>query len=316
MKVNVISYEPAGGWVLYDYAERLATHLAPHVRHVELSFEQRPGFDVTFHVNYGKFHEVKATGMHSTLVTHIDTPRKFELVCAQAQGGIWGFCCSEETARRLNELSGTTRFVSFAPPALMPAEPARVSVLVSGRLYPDGRKNQSWVVDFMRRFSPGQVLLRVMGAGWAEWLAPLVAAGYEVQHHDGFDRERYREWLLASTHLLYTGNDEGALSTLDALNHGVTPIVTAQGYHLELAGELLLFATHEQLMAIGTRLENEMQAINAARHRLTDWDGFAARHAAFWREQLRADAAQRRAAQAAAAESSAAPAQAAVPLAA
>ncbi len=298
MRVNVISYEPAGGWILYDYAKRLAEHLKPHVQQVDLSFEQRPGFDVNFHVNYGRFHEVKVPGMHSSLVTHIDTPKKFGLVNAQAQGGVWGFCMSEETARRLNELSGTTHFVNFAPPAMMPGEHRRLEVLVSGRLYPDGRKNQAWAIEFFRCFAPRDLLIRAMGAGWGEWLAPLREAGYEVHHAEDFERGRYAEWLRASTHLLYTGNDEGALSTLDALLYGVVPIVTAQGYHLEQEGELLLFATREQLLAIGARLQTELDADNTRRRRLTDWDRFARRHAEFWRAQLAASSVVRSAARA------------------
>lgn len=286
MRVNVLSYEPAGGWILYDYAAKLAEHLKPHVEHVELCFEQRPGFDMTFHVNYGRFQAVQAAGLHNTMVTHIDTPKKFALVQGQAQAGVWGLCMSEETARRLNQLSGTQQFVSFAPPAMLAGERKKLSVLVSGRVYPDGRKNEGWAIDFFRQFKPSDLVIRAMGYGWSELLAPLRSAGFEVHEAEDFDRTLYIEWLRASDHLLYTGNDEGALSTLDALLYGVVPIVTAQGYHLEQAGEAVLYATHEQLLAIGQRLQRDLDAENERRHRLTDWDGFAKRHADFWQARL------------------------------
>lgn len=286
MRVNVLSYEPAGGWILYDYAARLAEHLKPHVHQAQLSFEQQQGFDVTFHVNYGRFHEVKVPGLHSTLVTHIDTPKKFGLVQAQAQGGVWGLCMSEETARRLNQLSGTQRFFNFAPPAMLAGERKKLSILVSGRVYPDGRKNEGWAIDFFRQFKPTDLVIRAMGYGWHDLLVPLHEAGFEVHAAEDFDRALYIDWLRASDHLLYTGNDEGALSTLDALLYGVVPIVTAQGYHLEQAGEALLYATHEQLLATASRLQGQLDATNALRTRMTDWDGFARRHAEFWQQQL------------------------------
>lgn len=286
MKVNILSYEPAGGWILYDYAAKLAEHLKPHVQHVELCFDQRPGFDITFHVNYGRFHEVKTHGMHSTMVTHIDTPRKFSLVQSQAQAGVWGLCMSEETARRLNQLGGTQQFVNFAPPAMLAGERKRLSVLISGRIYPDARKNEGWAIDFFRQFKPSDLVIRAMGYGWGALLAPLRAAGFEVHEAEDFDRARYIDWLRASDHLLYTGNDEGALSTLDALLYGVVPIVTAQGYHLEQAGETVLYATHDQLLAIGAGLQRELDEVNVQRERLTDWGGFAKRHADFWQARL------------------------------
>ena len=52
MKVNVISYEPKNGWILYDYAAKLNDSLRKIGVHSELTFEQHKGFDVTFHVNY------------------------------------------------------------------------------------------------------------------------------------------------------------------------------------------------------------------------------------------------------------------------
>ena len=296
MRVNVLSYEPAGGWILYDYAVKLAQALQPHVAHASVSFAQAPGFDVTFHVNYGRLHKVMVPGMHCTMVTHIDTPRKFGLVSAQAQGGVWGFCMSEETARRLNTLSGTEMFLNFAPPAMTPAEHKRLVVMVSGRLYGDGRKNESWSVDFFKAFKPQDLLVRVMGAGWHEPLNDLLRRGYAVEYAPEFEREQYLQWLRGSDHLLYTGNDEGALSTLDAILYGVVPIVTAQGYHLEQEGELIGFVTHAQLMGIAERLRTKLEATNALRRRMTDWDGFARKHAEHWRSQLAASQALRQAA--------------------
>ena len=291
MKVNVLSYEPAGGWVLYDYAARLVEHLKPHVDEVALSFEQRPDFDVTFHVNYARLREIQVRGMHATLITHIDHPRKFELAKAQAEGGVWGFCMSADTTRRLTELSGSTQFVNFPPPAMLAAPHKRLTVMVSGRVYPDGRKNESWAIDFFKTFRPGDLRVRAMGARWGGLLEELSQRGYEVDYAEAFERELYVQWLKESDHLLYTGFDEGAMSTLDAMLYGVVPIVTAQGYHLEQEGTQLSFASHAQLMALGARLQTELDQTNAMRRRMTDWDGFARRHAEFWRGAMTPQAA-------------------------
>lgn len=286
MRVNVLSYEPAGGWILYDYAVRLADALRPHVQASVVGSAQQAGFDVTFHINYAGLRQIQAPGLHCSLVTHIDTADKLALVRAQAASGIWGLCMSDDTTRRMNTLTGQARFVNLPPPAMLAAEPKRLQVMISGRLYADGRKNDAWSLDFFRRFEPQDLQIRVMGAGWEEPLAQLRALGYAVEHAASFDRPRYLDWLRSADHLLYTGHDEGALSTLDALLFGVTPIVTAQGYHLEQEGPILLFSTHAQLMQIADRLRRELAETNAIRQRMTDWDAFAARHVAFWRSQL------------------------------
>jgi len=288
MRVNVLSYEPAGGWILYDYAVRLADALRPHVDHVAVGFGQAPGFDVTFHVNYYGLRQIQVPSLHTTMVTHIDTQEKFNLVRSQAAAGVLGFCMSEETARRLNTLSGHTKFFNFAPPAMLQAERKQLTMMMSGRLYDDGRKNEAWAIDFFRQFRPEDLVLRVMGAGWEHKLADLQRQGYTVRHSPAFDRTLYLDWLKTADHLLYTGNDEGALSTLDALLYGVVPIVTAQGYHLEQEGEILLYATHAQLMAIGVKLQRGLDDANGMRERMTDWDGFARQHAEHWQAQLMA----------------------------
>lgn len=286
MRVNVLSYEPAGGWILYDYAMRLAAALQPHVEHASVNHSQLAGFDVTFHVNYWGLRTLQAPGLHATMVTHIDTAEKFNLVRSQAAAGVWGFCMSEETARRLNTLGGMPLFENFAPPAMMAAEHQQLSLLIAGRLYDDGRKNDGWSIDFIKAFGAADLHLRVMGAGWEAQLDMLRAQGYTVEHTPHFERGLYTQWLRASDHLLVTGNDEGALSTLDAILHGVVPIVTAQGYHLEQEGELITFATHAQLMAVARRLQARLDDTNAMRRRMTDWDAFAGKHAAHWRAAL------------------------------
>ncbi len=286
MRINVLSYEPSGGWILYDYAARLAEALRPHVDHVSLGFAQAAGFDVTFHVNYAGLRNLQAQGLHCTMVTHIDTAEKFNLVRSQAMAGVLGFCMSEETARRLNTLGGLHKFHNFAPPAMIAAEHKRLTVLISGRLYEDGRKNEVWAIDFFKAFKPGDLLIRVMGAGWTAQLDELRHLGYEVEYAVDFSRDVYHQWLRSSNYLLVTGNDEGALSTLDAILYGVVPIVTAQGYHLEQEGELLAYVTQPQLMAIAKQLRAKLEQTQAMRARMTDWDGFARRHVDHWRAQL------------------------------
>ena len=282
MRINILSYEPLGGWILADYAEKLAQHLEPYVTEVSISSSQKPNYDVTFHVNYWGLRQIQVPGLHSTMVTHIDTSEKFALVKAQADAGVWGFCMSEDTTRRLNTFIGTKRFISFPPPAMTSPELHKITVMVAGRLYEDGRKNENWVVDFFASFSPDQLRVQIMGSGWDTHVARMVSQGYSVDYYPQFERETYLSILKASDYLLVTGFDEGALSALDAILFGVIPIVTAQGYHLEQDAEMLLFSTYDELMRIAIKLQNKIKEINQQRLALSDWQSFAQRHRDKW----------------------------------
>lgn len=283
MRVNIISYEPAGGWILYDYAEKLAAGLRKYAEKVDITFAQAAGYEVTFHVNYWGLRTLEVPGLHSSLVTHIDTPEKFTLVKAQANAGVWGLCMSEETRRRIASLTGVERFTSFPPPAMIAAPQRSVTVLIAARSYQDGRKNEQWLIDFIRQFPTTLLKVTIIGAGWWSYVAELQQAGYTVEYHDDFNRDTYRELLKASDYLLVAGFDEGALSTLDAILYDVTPIVSAQGYHLEQSADMLLFANHEQLMAIARTLKRSLEEKSEMSRAMTDWDAFALKHFELWK---------------------------------
>lgn len=287
MRVNILSYEPAGGWILYDYAEKLAAALKPYVTTVSINHDQLPDFDVTFHVNYAGLRELKVPGLHTTMVTHIDFAEKFALVRAQASAGVWGFCMSEETTRRLNTLTGIGRFISFPPPAMIDAPVRKRSVLIAARTYADGRKNEDWIMEFIRTFPPIMLKVNIIGEGWGSYVADLRSTGFDVDYREQFDRGAYKNLLAASDYLLVAGFDEGALSTLDAILYDVIPIATAQGYHLEQRGEMHLFSTREQLILIARQIIKSIEELNEMSREMTDWDHFARKHFDIWRRLMK-----------------------------
>lgn len=221
------------------------------------------------------------------MVTHIDTPEKFALVKAQAAAGVWGMCMSEDTARRLRTLTGIDRFLGFAPPALQePLEQKKVTVMLAGRLYKDGRKNEQWALKFFKAFNSDELQIRTMGDGWGAYMQELRDIGYSVDYSNEFDQKVYRDWLCTSDYLLVTGHDEGALSTLDALVFGAVPICTAQGYHLEQKGKTLLFQTLSDLIRLANQIRAELIQKRSEIRELSDWNGFALRHIHFWKNLL------------------------------
>lgn len=282
MKINILCYEPPNGWILWDYAVRVATALAALSQKVEINHVQRSGFDLTYHINYAGFGTISSGGVHSTMVTHIDTPQKFQLVASQARAGVHGICMSEETARKLRQLTGESRFDAALTPSLLPKKLLSLKVTIGSRLYPDGRKNESWVVEFARKFKPGYLCLRIMGSGWESIVAKIELLGHRVDYHPTFDGGRYVNLLTDSDYVLYTGFDEGSLSTIDSAVCGVPFIATAQGFHLELPGDNLLYTNFSELMDIASSLQARTESLREASNRLLDWGHYARRLMEVW----------------------------------
>jgi len=282
VKINIISYEKPG-WILYEYAKKLAEALLSLEEQVVLTFEPIAECDVTFHVNYLGLLNIATGGTHVSLVTHVDTPGKLHLVKAQAASNVKGLCMSYDTARRLRELTGVDAFWSITPPAMVSPLLNTKEVLIAGRTYPDGRKREAMLVEFAAKLTPQNFSFRIIGGGWAEQVSALLEMGFNVNWTEHFSRECYREALTSSEYLLVLGNDEGAISTLDALAFDVVPIVTAQGYHLDHASEVMMFSSDVQLIEIATSIDVLEGKRRAKKESLGNWVGFAREHVKLWK---------------------------------
>jgi len=56
---------------------------------------------------------------------------------------------------------------------------------------------------------------------------------FEVEYHENFDYEVYKELIPTLDYYLYVGKDEGQMGFIDALAAGIPTIVTPQGFHLD-----------------------------------------------------------------------------------
>ena len=286
MKVNVISYEPKNGWILYDYAAKLNDSLRKIGVHSELTFEQHKGFDVTFHVNYWGLKELKQQSLHTTLVTHIDTNKKKEIVNAHSNSGVVGFCMSDETERMLKVVTGNNNFFSLAPPAMVPSFKRKIKLLIANRLYPDGRKNEAWIIDFIKCFDIDNIEIKIIGSGWEGHIEKLNEQKYLIEYFNIFNKNKYVELLREAEYLLVVGFDEGAIATMDALAMGVKPIVSAQGYHLHYARDLILFKDYYDLINIAQEMNKDIEETHDKSKDLADWDLFAIKHRDIWSRLL------------------------------
>jgi hypothetical protein len=73
---------------------------------------------------------------------------------------------------------------------------------------------------------------------------------------------------------------------LDYLASGKRVLATAQGYHLDYAdcANLYLFSDEPTLDAQILKIQTEVALARAQHKRVTDWDGYCARHVALFDE--------------------------------
>jgi hypothetical protein len=141
--------------------------------------------------------------------------------------------------------------------------PARGQRVVPIRLayfsarYPDGRKNEQWIVDYFRDKTAeqrGAFVFCFLGWGWESFCAELAAIemNYELYRYSRFtpgEYDLYREVLPRTDALIYLGFDGGAMSVYDAIAAGVDVVASDTSYHRGLGDGVLLFENREQFYA-------------------------------------------------------------------
>lgn len=289
LNVNLILHPDNQGWVIEKFALKLKEYLPATGVNVTLSERQRPEADLNHWMSYAFANEPQHTRA-TMFITHIDDPYKAALIRTELASGInLGICMSQHSMQQLIELGAPRQSLC----AILPAHdglavPRRICIGIATRLYADGRKREKFLVRLCRRMSLESFRFEIFGSGWEPVIEELRAAGAEVGYFPG--TQDYRaDYQLLLQHLpgfdyyLYTGMDEGSLGTLDAIAAGVPTIVTAQGFHLDLADAITnFFVDYEELEAIFRRLQRERATRLAVAARLT-WPLYAQRHAEIWR---------------------------------
>lgn len=278
--IAIVYYPEIKPWIIKDLAERFCLEFTKRGHRSTLINSPLAGYDTYYHFNYLQCRGVLPHTKNFTYVTHVNTPAKLSLLRGQAEAGIVGICMSEDTARRLRELTGFNRFVGLTPPALRYGEFPDLSILIASRLYDDGRKNLTTMKDALDRLKGPNSVLNIMGSGWEEFIAAYKDQFKAINYHPVFSERTYLELIETTNLLIYSGFDEGAISVLDYLASGKRVLATAQGYHLDYAdcANLYLFSDAPTLDAQISKIQTEINLARAQHKRVTDWDGYCARH--------------------------------------
>ena len=278
--VAVFCHPEATVWIIEVIAKRIAAGLnrigVPAEYVTSLPFDH----SIVYYMNYAQCRATIPGSKLFTYITHIDEDWKLNLVRAQAEAGIVGVCMSEDTARRLRELTKSSNFIGLAPPAVRykPFPPLRL--LFACRLYEDGRKNISTFERVIDLLAGAGIELYIIGSGWENFIEFVRSKVQKVVYSPDFSEATYFDYIRQTELLVYCGFDEGAIAVIDYLAAGKQVLATAQGYHLDFCGsdKLHLFSGSESLFDQTQNILQARQRELLIYNRLTDWDAYCRKH--------------------------------------
>lgn len=169
-------------------------------------------------------------------VTHVDRLFKAWRLIRLAMHDCVFVCMSRETKLLVERYTGSDRVYFINPKSLRYGEvkPVSVTIGIFSNIYPDGRKGDYCILDVLKEAEKfGNVNFRIMGSGWQKILSQVNGDTY-IYHDEEFNLEVYSAFLTECDYVAYFGEDEGAISILDATALGKPVLAVEQGFHRDL----------------------------------------------------------------------------------
>ncbi|MGH9441844.1 MAG: hypothetical protein ACRD16_06175 [Thermoanaerobaculia bacterium] len=276
LTVNLVNYEQGFlNGILTVFATRLDAVLKELGVASQVSAKPSPRADVNHHINYLPYHhEDSPASINTLMVTHIWEGLKLDTLNHGLLTADMGVCMSRDMLEKLVAWGLPEQKLATILPAHDGRPRRRRIVAILTNVYDDGCKRERMFPDLVKTLKRDDWTFRIMGSGWNDIVAPLVAEGLSVEYFDHFEAERHREILETADYALYFGMDEGSMGLLDAVNAGVEVIGTPQGFHQEM-GLDYSFTTQEELNEIFRKL-------NQNRVEKWTWETYGKEHLELW----------------------------------
>jgi hypothetical protein len=292
MKIYLLLPSRSNEWVFGKIATKLVNGLK--ARDIRVELVDKIGGDlvgsnnVVHHLSFVSAYNVP-NAVNTCMVTHLDDKTKIAFVAQLLNDGHdMAISMSSETSRILSCESKLPDNVCYVPPANDPNMPIKKIIIgITTRLYSDGRKRESMLIDLAKYCDLKFFQFRIIGKGWDDVVIKLRSMGVDVIYYSArserdLSYDQIRKVVSRCEYYMYLGQDEGSLGTLDALAAGVKTIITPQGFHLDLKNGI----THsisglQSLINTFNNIRIEKAAIMDSVARLT-WELYVERHIAVW----------------------------------
>lgn len=198
------------------------------------------GEDICYHLGYAYAKPESQAEINSVFITHIDDTLKEKLVVSIKDKFDSFICMSSDDGNFLISL-GLHPSKVFGPP--LPVRNTYVKPISLGifsSYYPDGRKNDEWLLNFAK-IDPNAKLLNFMFVGpyWGEFLSKFSGLGCSFEWHSvdrklPYEYQFQQEKLSHLDYYFYLGFDGGAMGSYDAYAYGNSLILVNESYHLDI----------------------------------------------------------------------------------
>jgi hypothetical protein len=272
MKINITNYEQGfNNGILTKYALKLQEGLKALGEDVDIANVPSRSVDVNYHINYLPYkHENTPDTKNVLMITHIFENYKLEAVTKGMETADLGICMSNDTKDKLIRWGIPENKLITILPAHDGHRRRHQIVAILTNIYPDGCKREHMFTELVKTLDKDKWAFRIMGSGWHDILAPLVAEGLQVDYFSEFQYDLHKQILDSSDYSLYFGMDEGSMGILDSANAGLKTIATNQGFHKDI-GIDYPFETQEELNTIFTNLnKNPVEDWT--------WENYATKH--------------------------------------
>lgn len=240
----------SSGWIINRLMADIAAELKR--RGFDVTIGPRHGYsgqDILFNARYLDAVAAPEARVNSIFVTHIDDRiREAELQAAALKSNSL-VCLSPHDADFVAGLTkGRTNVAGINLPARsLAVRPLRIALFSA--CYEDGRKNESWLSDYIQS-RPAEYkesfVFCFLGLDWERFSLRLGELDVNYELHR-YSRDLPGEYGLYTHHLstmdrlVYAGFDGGAMSVYDALAAGVDVIASDISYHRGLGESVRLF---------------------------------------------------------------------------
>jgi hypothetical protein len=276
-------------WVIEKLARKIVEFF-PEQNRIKLHYFPRQGYAVTHWMHYlNASHDYLkvSTEINTFLVPHIDSKEKEEVFLKNLElGAIPIFMSrqhSEEVSKKLN-LANTP--IHILPGSDLAGEKQYFNLIIASHVYPDGRKNESFLFHLSRDLSLVDVHFTFVGKGWHLVKEALIDAGASVAWFNPNEPNypnynRLIEMMRSHDLFVYLGFDEGSLGALDAYLMGLPLLITNQGFHqqFEERENVILFNNYEDFKKKLTHLLERRKHI---KNEKWQWLSYSKQYESLW----------------------------------
>lgn len=241
-------------WIINKIGDDIKDGLMKSGYHCRIGgIEDYQGEDVCYHLFYNSAVPFKDAKHNSIFITHTDDKLKeVELVNKMSRFDSF-ICMSPEDVQFLIEIGFDKKKVFGISLPVRNTYVRPISIGIFSACYPDGRKNEAWLLNYCRTHEIAKLVNFVfIGTGWGKVVSELETLKCSSEWHNvsrtlPYEYQYQQNILTHLDYYMYMGMDGGAMGTYDAYAQCVSLCVTYDGFHKSLPNIDYAFDNEETL---------------------------------------------------------------------